>query len=251
MKKIIFSLFIFPTMISAVAQKKAIGLRSGITISGISGDSRDSPGYNSIASFYGTAFYVQQVGNVLYIQPEISWLTQGGQRDGILEISAFRPDIPVSGNQKLFADVHSTLRLNYINLSALAKLELGTRLKYFFCFGPFLSTLVRAKTDLNGSSLIYGDADGKTQAFSTGPYSGTLKFDESVNIHEKISQFNFGIEGGAGITFTAGKGRVVLDGRTTIGLTNIWKDSETNGNDKTGSFTLSVGYQFIINQGAN
>ena len=111
------------------------------------------------------------------------------------------------------------LKLAYIEVPVLAMYRppAGEKVSPSFFAGPAISVLVSAKVG-------------------------------SEDIKDEVNSTDFGVVFGAGVDFKAGeKGKVSLDGRYTMGISNIAKDS---GNDsvKNGVFSFWVSYLFPLGQ---
>jgi hypothetical protein len=223
------------------------GVKGGISIPNLKGNTGQSKGYVSRQDIYGGLFANFKITHSLYLQPEINFSPQGGQRKGLQQI----PSDAISGislppGTDLYANFKSITVLNYLEIPILAKLLLGNKLKYYLCFGPHIAFLLNAKTKTSGSSLLYLDEAGTTPLTESGNALPPISFNNTTNIQESIKKINAGVQGGIGIEYPFGPGNIVIDGRAIIGMVNIQAHPETDGKNKTGSLALSIGYLIRI-----
>jgi len=121
-------------------------------------------------------------------------------------------------------------------------------LQYHLNFGPYIAWLVKAQTITSGSSLIYLDPSGKTPlTLQDGSELPPVSFDSKTNIRDEIKKINAGIAGGGGLDYSFGISKIFLEGRFTLGLTNIQTNTEENGKNHTGSIIIALGYAYKLN----
>jgi len=224
-----------------------VGAKGGISIPNLKGNSEQSKGYTSRQDIYGGVFASFNITRSLYLQPEINFSPQGGQRKGMQPIpSEAINGISLPPGMKLYADFKSTTILNYLEVPVLAKLVIGNRTRYYVCFGPHISFLLEAKTKTSGSSLLYLDEAGTIPLTEAGSELPPFSFNNTTNIKESIKKVNAGVQGGVGIEYPLGPGSIFIDGRAIIGMVNIQTHPENDGKNKTGSLAVSVGYLIRI-----
>lgn len=224
-----------------------IGARGGISIPDLKGNNEQSKGYTSRLDGYGGVFVNFRLTRSLYLQPEINFSPQGGQRTGMQPV----PSDAISGislppGMTLYANFKTVTMINYIEIPILLKLESGHKLKYFVCFGPHVSFLLEAKTKTSGSSSLYLDEAGTIPLTDGGEPLPAFSFDGTTNIKESIKKVNAGVQGGVGLQYPVGPGSVFIEGRGIIGLINIQTHPEIDGKNKTGSLAVSAGYMIKI-----
>ncbi|MDP4261324.1 MAG: porin family protein [Bacteroidota bacterium] len=232
--------------LSANAQLN-IGARGGISIPNLKGNNEQSKGYTSRLDGYGGLLANFRITRFLYLQPEINFSPQGGQRKGMQQL----PSDAISGislppDMNLYANFKSVTILNYLEIPILAKIVLGQKLKYFACFGPHIAFLLEAKTKTSGNSLLYLDEAGTIPLTENNEPLPAFSFNSTTSINESIKKVNAGVQGGLGIQYPLGPGSIFLEGRAIIGLINIQTHPEIDGKNKTGSLAVSAGYQLKI-----
>lgn len=81
---------------------------------------------------------------------------------------------------------------------------------------------------------------------NAGPSLG-LRLNNPDNIgYGKSTGLDFGLQMGAGLSIPTGSGRIIIDGRYGLGLTNLAKESPTRAKNRGVSFAL--GYAFPISK---
>jgi hypothetical protein len=122
------------------------------------------------------------------------------------------------GAQLRGAGAQPTLLLDYLEVPVLARVStnaFGT--KVFFVGGPAVAWRVRART--------------RTK------FSGAT---EEVDISDQLRRLDFGIVGGAGVELES----LFIDGRYTLGLTDINKDSTDAARAVNRAVSVTVGWRF-------
>ena len=110
---------------SANAQLR-IGVKGGISIPNLEGNSEQSKAYTSRQAVYGGLFLNFKLTHLISLQPEINFSSQGGQRNGIQLI----PSDAISGislppGVNLYANFKNATILNYLEIPVLVKFALG------------------------------------------------------------------------------------------------------------------------------
>jgi hypothetical protein len=253
MKKIIYLLvysITFFFMHHSFAQTRIdIGIKAGLSIPNLtSGDS-----HNPINSGYGSRLGPDAAVHVEFhlsahfsVQPQLEYSSQGGKKDGNQAFTVppeMQPLFPPGQvPQYLYANYKSEAKINYLMLPVLAKyhIPLASHWDFYIAAGPFVSMVLSAKNETNGTSEIYLDS-GHQQALPTGAQS----FDRTEDIKDDLHRFNAGISGHVGFAYTVGKGSVFIEGGGNYGFVNIQKD-DMNGANKTGAAVVVLGYAFKL-----
>jgi hypothetical protein len=224
-----------------------IGAKAGISIPNLEGNSEQSKGYTSRKGVYGGLIVSLQLTPSLYLQPEVNFSPQGGQRKGMQQVpSDAINEITLPPGVNLYANFKNVTILNYLEIPILAKLILGHRVKYYVCFGPHMAFLLEAKTKTSGSSLLYLDAAGAMPVTQNGVAVPAVSFNSTTNIKESIRKVNAGVQGGLGVQYPVWRGNIFLEGRAILGVINIQTHPETDGKNKTGSLAVAAGYLIEI-----
>ena len=245
--KLFFTTTVLLFCLSANAQLQ-IGAKAGISIPNLKGNSEQSKGYTSRKGIYGGLFATYQLTPSLYLQPEINFSPQGGQRKGMQPLPADAIEgISLPPGLNLYANFKNVTILNYLEIPVLAKLLWGHKIKYYACAGPHIAFLIEAKSKTSGSSLLYLDEGGTAPLDENGFPLPAVSFNSNNNIKESIKKVNAGVQGGVGAQYPLGLGTIFLEGRAILGLINIQTHPEDDGKNKTGSLAVAVGYSIKLN----
>jgi hypothetical protein len=224
-----------------------IGAKGGISIPNLKGNSEQSEGYSSREGIYSGLFVSYPLTPSLYMQSEINFSPQGGQRKGMQQIPSDAIEgISLPPGVNLYANFKSVTILNYLEIPVLVKLIFGNRVKYYACAGPHVAFLIEAKTKTSGSSLLYMDAGGTAPLMQNGSPFPAVSFNSTTDIKESIKKVNTGVQGGLGVQYPLGPGTIFLEGRTVLGIINIQTHPESDGKNKTGSLAVAVGYSIKL-----
>lgn len=246
---------------SVRAQKTSIGVRGGLTIPNLtSGGGSDvnplNEGYRSRLGAGFAVFAECKISKLFSLQPMLEYSQQGGKKNGFQAFPVPDQLKPMFGSEApdyLYADFKSTAKLNYLMLPVLAKfgwdIDQAKKWRLFVDAGPFAGLLLDAHQVTSGSSNVYMDA-GKTQPIPNNPQDPSqgllmLPFNHTQNIKDQLHQFNFGIEGNAGIAYQVKQHVVFIEGGGNYGLVNIQKGS-ANGKNNSGAGTVMIGYAYRL-----
>ncbi len=292
MKKILLIFSILSvSFLSVSAQYKgtSIGVRGGLTLPKITagGDNPMSQGYSSRLAGGAALFAEFQFSELFSFQPMLEYSQQGGKRNGMQAIPqrmlsplfstiAALPD-PIKSSisnqlpDYLYADFDSETKFDYLMVPLLAKFgwKLGENspFRVYVSAGPFVSFLLDAHQETNGSSQLYLDKEGKVslgnaiqgviasldpatlaalaQAGIQIPTIGEQSFDREDNIKAQMNKVNCGFEGNAGISYTKGRHSFFFEGGGNYGFIKLQKDSQ-NGDNRIGAGTLMLGYSYKL-----
>ena len=227
---------------SANAQLR-IGVKGGISIPNLEGNSEQSKGYTSRQGTFGGLILNFKLTHLLSLQPEINFSPQGGKCNGIQRVPLDAMNgISLPAGINLYANFKNTTILNYLEVPELLKFTLGHKLKYYTCFGPHIAFLLKAKTKASGSSLMYLDEAGTIPIKVNEDQLPPVSFNSATDIKESIKTINAGMQGGLGLQYPMGPGSIFFEGRTVIGIINIQTHPGTDGKNQTGSLVLATGY---------
>lgn len=183
------------------------------------------------------------VNEKFFIQTELNYASQGGKKSGLQGISskkytAFFPvGTPIP--DYFFAVFDNEAILNYLELPILAKIEfpLNNKFGLFVNGGPYFGYLISAKNISSGSSNVYYDEE-----LTQPVIPASVVFDAKTDVKDDINSFNFGIQGGVGLSFTLNnESKLFITAGGNYGLKSIQKD-EVNGKNNTGAATVILGY---------
>jgi len=245
----IISLLLFSP--DVYSQAFTIGAKGGISIPDIKGNTEQSKGYTSRQGAYFGLLFNRKISNYFSLQAEANYSPQGGQRNKMQPVPTDQlSGITLPPGTQLYADFRNKTILNYIEIPFLGQLNLhqANALHYHLNLGPYIAFLVKAQTVTAGTSSIYLDPEGKTQlTLQDGTPLPPVSFDGKTNIRDEIKKINAGVVGGGGIDYSFGVGKLFLEGRFTLGLTNIQTNTEENGKNHTGSIIIVIGYAYRFN----
>lgn len=227
--------------LSPVAQFH-IGARTGINIPALNGNNEQTGEYNSRLDIYGGLFVNFRINSSLYLQPEVNFSPQGGKRKGMQPVP---PDVIRKLNlvpgTTLYANIKSTILLNYIEIPVLVKLILGEKFRYYEYLGPYIAFLTEAKTIRSGYSQLFLDSKGVIPLMVNGSPS-SLSFNNETDINSNVKTINTGFQGGLGLEYPLGPGIIFLEGRAIIGVTNIQTHPGSYGRNQTSSLAFTAGF---------
>ncbi len=224
-----------------------IAAKGGLSLPNLEGNNEQSKGYTSRAAFCGGAAVSVGLSHRLSLQTELNFSPQGGQRKGMQPLASNNINgIVLPQGTILYANFKNNTILNYLEVPLLLKITFGRKLKYFVSAGPCISFILNAKSKTSGNSSIYLDKDGTMPLSVNEVPLPAIPFDNTSNIRESIRTINTGITGGFGFSYPLGPGRILLEGRALVGLSNIQANPQQDGKNQTGSLSVLAGYAFKI-----
>jgi hypothetical protein len=228
-----------------------IAEKGGISIPNIKGNTEQSKGFTSRQGAYFGLLLNRKISNYFSLQAEVNYSPQGGQRNKMQPVPADQlSGITLPPGTQLYADFRNKTILNYIEIPVLGQLNLqqSNAFHYHINLGPYIAYLVKAQTITAGNSAIYQDPEGRMPlTLQDGTALPPVSFDNKTNIKNEIKKLNAGLVGGAGINYAFGSSKLFLEGRFTLGLTNIQTNTEENGKNHTGSVIVAIGYAYRFN----
>ena len=147
------------------------------------------------------------VGGAFVTFPIASWLDV--QAEGLYS---------QKGARLTFMGIESTLELDYLEVPVLARVRFGSgHWRYYAAGGPSMGVRLRARarTTFSGST-------------------------EDVDVADQVERSDFGIAMGGGVEI----GRLVIEGRYTLGLTDIDKDKTDTSHTKNRAIAVTAGVRF-------
>jgi hypothetical protein len=249
---IVFLVFISSASVLAISRQKVkIGIKAGTSIPSLRDNSGNeiSQGYESkMAESFGLiADFI--VSERFSIKTGLDYSGQGGIRNGqqpVTNLPAQFSQILPPGTY-LYANFNNNSVLNYMEVPLMGKFEWGYKWKYYLNAGPYIGYLLSAKQKTSGSSPFYLDKTGTMPLTIPGQPLGAQSFDATTDVKKDINTINIGLTGGVGLSFDLNKkSALVFDLRAAYGIKSVQKDTETNGNSKTGGIFLTLGYLFTM-----
>ena len=244
--KHIFTLLAFFIVHSGFSQNQfRLGLKVGISIPNLksSGNNPVSKGWSSRQGPYTGVIAEMQIAKRFYLQAELNYSSQGGKKNGVQAIptSSFTAYFPPNTTipPYVYADYSSEVKLNYMELPVLLKIEfqVGHKISLFINGGPYAGYLLAAKDVTRDSSNIYLD-EKMTQALLPQPTS----FNQSTDVKSDLQKFNFGVQAGIGLSISFHNNhKLLLTAGGNYGFTRIQKD-KANGQNNTGAATVALAY---------
>ncbi len=221
MKKsfLVFS-FAFFALAAAHAQ---FGIKAGTNIATMAEEgedvSRDDIKNRSVNGLVLGLTYEANFADIISLQPELLFSQSGGSNSYTI----------------LGTTTRTKYKINYLELPVLAKLKFGNANQEGFGFhiaaGPWLGF------------ALSGHYNSKTTAGETviSEFDRDYSFDDEDN----AKRLNYGMIGGAGLSF----GQLVLDLRYNYGFNNLLDNDANNNNDnkpvlQTRGVALTLGYTF-------
>ena len=199
-------MLLLPNASSAVETKG--GIKIGVNSARLSGDDVEDwvgEGIQSRMGFCVGGFITFNITEVFAIQPEVLYTMKGAKYTE--------------------ADFKIVAQLTYLELPVLAKFSIPTQgnIKPIIFAGPAVALKLSGKWKETW--------DGETETYDLDEMKG----------------MDFGLVFGAGVDFGLGesvKGKLTVDLRYTLGLTNFAEIDEEDVKAKNGVFSLMVGFSF-------
>jgi hypothetical protein len=251
MKRIAFCLLFFSLFGNFCRAQSSLrlGVKGGISIPNLksSGDNPVSKGWSSRQGPYFGVLVEKEIKKWLHIQGELNYSSQGGKKNGTQAIASapyttyFPPGTHVP--DYFYAVYDNEVKLNYLELPVLIKVDFpfGENFSFFINGGPYAAYLLSAKNITNGSSNAYSD---EQLTMPVLPYP--ISFDATTDVKKDIKNFNVGIQGGIGISYSfSNKNSLLFSAGGNYGFIPIQKD-EINGKSNTGAATITIGYLIAL-----
>lgn len=227
----------------ATAGSLLVGVQGGTSIPNL----RDRGG-NEISSGWATrvapdagVFLNYGLTDAFSLQTEVSYVAQGGKRDGMQPAPVDPTQFGAPPGTLLYANFKNVAKLDYLEIPLLGVFSVGKERKFSAAFGPYMGILLSAKTVSSGTSPIFLDKSG------TQPAAPAQNFDATTDNKADLNTFNWGLQGGVSVAQPVGRGRVSLSVRAGLGLANIQKDTAANGKNGTGNVAITLGYGLPVN----
>ncbi|UCD85095.1 MAG: PorT family protein [Deltaproteobacteria bacterium] len=196
----------------------SVGIKAGLNLADLYGDDVDAfsvhrvlPSVNDMKKETKTgasfgAFVTYDINDFFAVQPELLYSMKGARWKGVWVES-------MSGN----VTYEQTMSLNYLEIPLLAKVSIpiGENFKYNILIGPALGIITSAKLkhEITGVSEYFKQMLEDIGVSTSG--------EEDIDHAKSIE---FGLVFGGGVDFKLGPGKVIIDARYTLGLTNIFSD---------------------------
>lgn len=228
------------------------GLHGGLSIPQLQGGGNNevSRDFKSRAAANFGAFVEFGMKRKLSIQLEANFAGNGGKRTGLQPITSAPEGLPpLPPGSYFYADFKNEAILDYLEIPVLLKYRFGstTKKRFYLNGGVFYGLLLSAKTKTSGSSTIYLDRNRTPLLLPPdGQPLPPISFDATTDVKSDLRKNNFGVTGGGGFEIPHGKNYFFVELRIAYGLTNIQKDTATNGSDHTGNLIISAGYAFKV-----
>lgn len=238
----------FITTLKLSAQITA-GIKLGVSIPDIHGNTEQSKGYTSRFGPYFGASVASKISSRFSLQTEVNYSPHGGKRDGLQPIdNSYLQNIPLPPGTILYANFKNETRLNYLEIPVMLKYRIGqqkSRIFYYANLGPYVAFKLNTETITSGNSVLYVDAAGTERlTLPNGVPVPAQSFDAKTDISKEIKTVNAGVIGGVGTGYKIGKQSILLEARFTRGLTGIQTDEQKNGRNQTGSLIFAAGYVY-------
>ncbi len=172
------------------------------------------------------------------LEAEMNYMPVSTRREGFLPLGNAFPDKNLPENSHAyFAD---QVDLDYLELPVLISGHMGGKLKLYCGLGPFIAIRLNAKRTTTGSSAIYSDSISGSPELP--PPLSTLLLDTKRDITNDIAPVNFGGCERISLCYELGKSKFWAEARYTFGQTNVWKNDQGMGSNKTDQLLLRLAY---------
>ena len=210
MKKILILLILLQMTSIINAQKNQFGFKAGINFASLSSnDNSQQKSLQSQIGFNAGVLVEIPISEKFAVQPELFYSRQGASFGSLN-----------GGYGQTFNNTSSSFVLNYFNLPVILKYKVDKNT--YLEFGPQLGFLVSASLD-----------------------SDSYKSSASQTVSKLFNDIDFGLNIGIGIPIAKD---LILNGRYSLGLTNIWKNADANDNFTLKNRVISAGLIFIVPQ---
>lgn len=159
MKKILFIILLLLNCFYASPQTE-MGVKAGVSLAGLEGNFEQGELSLSNQGPSGGIIVVLKISPSFYIQPEVNFCQQGDKRTGMQHVPGNVISWISFNDPELYADVESTIKLNYVEIPLLAKLVFGHKFKYYVSFGPYIAFCTKASRQITGNSYLYLNSKG-------------------------------------------------------------------------------------------
>ena len=248
-------LMIFLVPMAAMAgsgnQNVKIGIKAGTSIPSLrdNGENEISKDYESKMSgnFGLVADFL--ISGRFSLKTGLDYSGQGGVRNGQQPVTNLPSQLSqfLPKGTYIYANFNNNSILNYMEIPVMGKLEWGNKMKYYLNAGPYVGVLLNAKQKTSGNSQFYLDKTAMMPLTISGQPLGNQSFDANTDVKDDINSTNIGLTGGVGLSFDLSRNSaLVFDARAAYGLKSVQKDTELNGNSKTGGIFLTLGYLFSL-----
>ncbi|MDR1756960.1 MAG: PorT family protein [Culturomica sp.] len=206
MKKMMIVVALVAMSATAAFAQFSYGVKGGLNFSSVSNmDKLLGDNTKMKPSFYLGAFAEYKVNDFFGISPELVYSRQGLAADVEMEYLGFEEE----------GDVKTKYRLNYLNVTVLAKFYVLEGLSVDF--GPQFGFLL--------SSKLYMEAGGEDET-------------------EDMKDTNKGFDLSVGLGLTYNFNQFFVQGRYNLGLTDVAKDNESDDKFRNNVIQFGVGYRF-------
>ena len=239
--------FLILLLHGAHAQQQ-VGFKAGVNMATLEPMNEKATPYKRIVTSDFGILINFPIATDMYLQGEINYRTQGGNRTGIEKLTQAemnRYHLPDA--RDLYANLHNRITLNYLDIPVLIKFTKGDKIRYYMSFGPSISYLISCKRLSNGESLVYTDEAGISILKQDGNSATTISQENtSTNIKGDIKKINLAFQAGWGFEYKTNAGSFFVETKLLLGATNIQANTATNGKTQTTSFLMSSGYMINL-----
>ncbi len=215
MKKLVFALFAMTLTFTSFAQL-SVGVRAGVNFANQTFEAEGlSISPDGLTGLYVSIPVEIGISDKFSVQPELTYLQKG---------SSTKFDV-------LGFSTESTVTYNYLELPILAK--------YKFVKTDDLGVYAAA-----GPS--FGYALGGESKVSLQGVEETTDIDFGKEEFEDFNRLDVALNFGAGVEYQAGPGKLVLDLRYMLGLSNLNGAEDDDATTKNNGFAASIGYMFTL-----
>jgi hypothetical protein len=229
----------------SVAQAKiSLGVKMGTSIPGIGLKSANPvmDGYkNQLASCFGFVLETGLNKNWSLLN-ELNYATISIRKNGsqVVPKSAYNNLNLTSYNfpDFMYANFESNIKIKYVEIPMMLKYYIRQNGKFnlFVNGGPFVGLLLYGNVKTSGTGKVYTDA-----AYTNPITPFPLNLNQEQNIQDRLEDFNYGFQGGIGVTFINNFGQLFANLNGTFGL-NYMQQNKIDGENKSKEATLCIGY---------
>ena len=223
-----------------------LGVRGGLSIPKLRGGNDEiTRNYQSRLDFTGGLVYEYRVSERFSVVSEFLYSGQGGKREGVQPILPSLTPLPpewIPPGGYLYANFRNETKLRYLEWPVMARLTWGQGWRFFANAGGYGGYLLKARTETEGKSTLYLDRDG-TQPLML-PGGGALPemdFASNTDSTGDLHRWNVGLTGGGGLEKGLSHGKLVIEGRGSLGFLVLQRDP-ANGSSRTGNLVFTLAW---------
>ena len=235
----------FVFFVSALSAQMSVGIKSGVALNkySLSDQLNDSWDSNSQMGYTVGATLDIPFGGRMGLETGMFWTRKGSG----METETAYTQLQDSDGNVFDVYLESTEKLNYLTIPMHLKMHFrGKTIGSYVLAGPELNFALSGNftdnyTDSKGVSMPEVESFFEANGVET---SGDIEFGSGRN--DRYSSFDFGFSIGGGLYYELEVGKITLDARYYIGMSNMANTDDDDIKIKNRNLIVQVGYAFPI-----